>query len=437
MQKDKLKRKVCAAIDARRDDIIGIAENIWRHPELAFNEHHASALLADFWEQLGLKVRKNLAVTGCRADIAGHTAGPTVALMGEMDALAMPGHPDADPVTGAVHACGHHAQCAAVAGAAVGLVIPEVAAVIGGKIVLLAVPAEEHHEAEHYQPLLDSGKLQYTSGKQQLIHEGVFDDVDIAMMIHSGHDTFAPSSFNGFLLKNITFKGTASHAGLSPSTGINALSMARLALSALDFQRDTFRDEDTVRIHGIITRGGDAINIVPPEVELALQIRAKTPTAVNRAAAVVDRSLQSAAMAFGGEVEITTELGYFPFQSCSELEKLHAANLSILDPESRFYSYGHRPSSTDMGDVSMIIPSLHAYTNGTAGTPHQLDFLVTDPDKAYIRPAKLLAMNVIELLYGNAEAGRRIAALPVTLSRREYLQMTAERHSTQNWSYRV
>lgn len=436
MLKDELKQKACAAIDARRECIIDIAEKIWRHPELAFNEHHTSELIADFWDQLGLKVQRNLAVTGCRTDICGNTDGPTVALLGEMDALTLPEHPDAAPETGAVHACGHHAQCAAIAGAAIGLVLPEISENLAGKIALLAVPAEEHHEEEHYRILLESKKLQYTSGKQQLIHEGVFDDVDIAIMIHSGHDTFAPSSFNGFLLKNITFKGSAAHAGLSPSTGINALSMARLALSALDFQRDTFRDEDTVRIHGIITRGGDAINIVPPEVELALQIRAKTPEAIRHAAAIVDRSLQSAALAFGGEVEIATELGYFPFQSCQELEKVHAANLKLLDPESHFYSYGHRPSSTDMGDVSMIIPSLHAYTNGTSGTPHQLDFLVYDPDKAYIRPAKLLAMNAIELLYGNAESGRRISAVPTRLSRQEYTDSTAGRRSVKSWNYR-
>ncbi len=431
MQKNELKSLVCAAIEAKREHIIRIAEDIYKNPELAFQEYKTGKLLVSELKKLGLPLRKNLALTGCRADLKCQGTGPTVAILGEMDALAMPGHPTADFVTGAAHACGHHAQCANMLGAAIGLTIPEVREALSGAVAFIAVPAEEHLNSAHYKNL----KLKRTSGKQQMIHEGVFDDVNIAMMVHAGHDRFTITGFNGFSMKNVIFRGKASHAGLHPERGINALSMARLALSSIDFQRDTFRDDDSVRIHGIITKGGDAVNVTPARVELSLQIRARTPAAVQDASLKVDRSIQAAALAFGGAAEITTELGYLPFKSCRELEYLHEKNLHRLNPEARFICYGHRTSSTDMGDVSMIMPALHAYTGGSTGSPHQADFQVTDPELAYIEPSKLLAMNVIDLLYGDAATGAKVAAIPPVLTREQYLELTRDPVSKTEWSY--
>jgi len=356
--------------------------------------------------------------------------GPAVALLGELDAIILPEHPYADPETGAAHACGHHAQITALLGAAIGLTSFNLKEFLSGNIALIAVPAEEHHPENYYKELLSEHRISRTSGKQQLIAEGVFDDVDIAMMMHSGH-----AGFNGFLIKKIVFSGRAAHAGLSPEAGINALSMARLALSAVDFQRDTFRDSDAVRIHGMIQEGGNAINVVPSRVTATCQIRAKTTEALLDASGKVDRSVQAAALAFGGGAEITTESGYLPFKSSAGLEKIHEDNLNLLDPDSGFYNFGHRGSSTDMGDVSMIMPALHAYTGGTGGTPHARDFVVTDPDQAYLRPAKLLAMNAVELLYGNAESAYAVLKTEPELTREDYKKLYRESNQTKHWNY--
>ena len=434
MHGDELKQRVCDAIDAQRGKILAIGEWTLHHPETAFREEKTSAMAADFFRSLNLPVRTGLAVTGCRADWKGALPGPTVALLGELDAILLPEHPCADPATGAAHACGHHAQITALLGAALGLAaIPRDG--LHGNIALIAVPAEEHHPEDYYRELLESGRITRTSGKQELIAEGVFDDVDIAMMMHSGHADFTPSGFNGFVIKNIVFKGRSAHAGLSPEEGINALSMARLALSAIDFQRDTLRDDDAVRIHGIIRDGGSAINVIPSHVTASYQIRAKTPGALRSASEMVDRSVQAAALAFGGGAEITTESGYLPFRSSPGLEKIHEKNLKRLDPDSGFYNYGHRGSSTDMGDVSMIMPALHAYTGGTAGRPHTAEFLVTDPELAYLRPAKLLAMNAVELLLGGEAAASVLAEKP-ELTREEYRKLFEENNQTKGWDYR-
>jgi len=435
MSKEELKQRVCATIDAERDKIIGFADWVLRHPETAFRETQTSAKVKEFFYSLKLPLRENLAVTGCRADLKGSQAGPTVALLGEMDAIILPEYPYADPVTGAAHACGHHAQISALIGAALGLTAARASEEISGNIVFLAVPAEEHHPEDYYRELLASRTLSHTSGKQQLIAEGVFDDIDIAIMMHSGHADFTPSGFNGFVLKKIVFTGQAAHAGLSPEAGINALSMARLALSAIDFQRDTFRDDDAVRIHGILEEGGNAINVVPSQVIASFQIRAKSPAALQDASAKVDRSVQASALAFGAAAKISTESGYLPFKSSAALEKIHAANLQQLDPAAVFFNFGHRGSSTDMGDVSMLMPALHAYTGGTGGSPHTKEFVVTDPEQAYIRPAKLLAMNAIELLYGKAESAGEVLKTKPELSRQEYRKQQQNKLQTQAWDY--
>ena len=137
----------------------------------------------------------------------------------------------------------------------------------------------------------------------------------------------------------------------------------------------------------------------------------------------------------GGGAEITTESGYLPFKSSAGLEKIHEDNLNLLDPDSGFYNFGHRGSSTDMGDVSMIMPALHAYTGGTGGTPHARDFVVTDPDQAYLRPAKLLAMNAVELLYGNAESAYAVLKTEPELTREDYKKLYRESNQTKHWNY--
>lgn len=431
-----LKNKIRKIIADNRERIIAIGEQISHHPELGYREFKTSQLICDLLAELGLPVQKNLAITGCRAVLESGRPGPTVAILGELDALPVPSHPLADPVTGAAHACGHHAQIATLAGAAIALIKSKAIEKLSGKIAFIACPAEEFQGFDFCRKLIAEKKIAYCGGKAELIRLGVFDDVDIAMMIHAGGERFSPSGFNGFVMKKIVFAGKASHAGQGPHLGVNALSMARQALALIDAQRETFNEQDSVRIHGIITYGGTVVNVVPDRVELELQIRAKTPSAVRAAAMKVERCLQAAALAFGGAVKVETLPGYQPFKCCQELEQLHAANLKTLVPEATFSTGSHRGSSTDMGDVSMIIPSLHAYNGGFAGSPHGADFMVADPEQAYVQPAALLALNTVDLLFGDAAVGKRIAAMPTTLSRGEYRALMQETSKPAEWDYR-
>ena len=428
----ELKETVIAQIDSRRAEILQLADTLLHNPETGYKEFKTAELVKNELVKLGLKPQTGLAVTGVRADIDSGRPGPKIAIMGELDALPVPTHPFADPATGAAHACGHHAQLTMMLGAAAALV--PVVRELSGSLAFIAVPAEEFQALDYCRKLIEENRIRYCGGKPEFIRLGLMDDIDAVLLIHAGHDTFTPESFNGFCMKQIIFEGKAAHGGLRPWDGINAASMARQALNMIDAQRDTFDDKDSVRIHGIISDGGTAVNVVPARAELELQVRAKTPEAVVHACAVVDRCIKAAAMAFGGAVTINNLGGYMPYRSCAELNALHAGNLKELNGGT-LGNFGHRGSSTDMGDLSMLLPALHAYCAGFTGSPHAKDFVVTDPEKAYIDGAKLLAMDAVELLAGNAEKARKIAALPRVMDKETYLKYKEQMNSTEEYHY--
>lgn len=428
----ELKKQVIDSIDRRREEILALAENVLRHPELGYREFRTAELVKQEFVKLGLTPRTGLAVTGVRADIDSGRPGPKIAIMGELDALPVPTHPFADPETGAAHACGHHAQITMMLAAAAALV--PIIKELSGSLAFLAVPAEEFQSLDYCRKLIAEKQIAYCGGKPELLRLGVLDDVDAVLLIHAGHDRFVPESFNGFAMKQIVFTGKAAHGGLRPWAGINAASMARQALNMIDAQRDTFPDEESVRIHGIISDGGNAVNVVPARAELELQVRAKTPEAISRAGQVVDRCVRAAAQAFGGKVTITNLGGYLPYRSCPQLNALHAENLREFFGKT-LGNCGHRGSSTDMGDVSMLIPALHAYTGGFSGSPHARDFVVTDPELAYIEGAKLLALDAVELLANHAERGREIAAFPPAMDKKSYLQYKENMSSSKEYAY--
>ena len=428
----ELKKTIIGQIDSRRAEILQLADTLLHNPETGYKDFKTAELVKNELVKLGLKPQTGLAVTGIRADIDSGRPGPKIAIMGELDALPVPTHPFADPATGAAHACGHHAQLAMMLGAAAALV--PVVRELSGSLAFIAVPAEEFQALDYCRKLIAENEIRYCGGKPEFIRLGLVDDIDAVLLIHAGHDTFTPESFNGFCMKQIIFQGKAAHGGLRPWDGINAASMARQALNMIDAQRDTFDDRDSVRIHGIISDGGTAVNVVPARAELELQVRSKTPEAVVHACMVVDRCLKAAAMAFGGAVTINNLGGYMPYKSCAELNALHARNLKELNGGT-LGNFGHRGSSTDMGDLSMLIPALHAYCAGFTGSPHAKDFVVTDPEKAYIDGAKLLAMDAVELLAGNAEKAREIAALPRVMDKETYLKYKEQMNSTEEYHY--
>ncbi len=412
--KEALKQAVCAAIDARQAEIVRIGETILHHPETGFREVDTARLVAGQMERLGLRPQTGLALTGVKGRLPAGKPGPTLAILGELDSLRVSEHPLADAQTGAAHACGHNAQVAGMLGAAMGLLAAGAPAHLAGSLVFFAVPAEEMIDVEYRLELRAQGKLEFLAGKAELIRLGHFDDIDLAMMIHTKNGEGPPAtladSSNGAVIKKIRFLGRAAHAGSKPQIGINALNAANLAMMAIALHRETFYDEDTIRIHPIITRGGDAVSVVPAEVTMETFVRGKTLEGIVDANRKVDRCLRAAAMAIGATVEIQTIPGYLPQLNNRAMGALFGENAKAVLDVPDFPIGGHRTGSTDMGDVGHLMPVIHPYVRGAAGNAHAADWQIADARDAYVTPAKLLACTAIDLLYGDAAAATGVLA---------------------------
>jgi len=413
MDKEQLKQRIARAIDEKRDEIIGIGEQIEKNPELGFKEINTSALVKDVFKNLGLPYEDNLAITGVKAYGKGRSGDIKVAVMGELDAVVSPTHPFADKYTGAAHACGHNAQIANMLGVAIGLTASGALSELDGDVAFMAVPAEEFVELEYREKLRDEGKITFFGGKQEFIKIGAFDDIDMAMMVHSqaaegGRKAFIAPSSTGFIGKTVRYKGKEAHAGAVPHEGINALNAAMLGLMAIHVQRETFRDEDKIKVHPIITKGGDLVNIVPADVRMETYVRGKTIDAVVSANEKVNRALRAGAYAVGAEVEINEIPGYMPMDQSLEMNKLFAENIQMFIGKENIIEGVDLTGSTDAGDVSLIMPMLHPTIGGFLGNAHSKDFRVCDPEMVYIIPAKAMAFTVVDLLFDNAKLAKEI-----------------------------
>lgn len=425
--KEELKQAICQAVDQQRGKIEKIGDQIMENPELGFKEFKTAKLVADTLTAFHIPHETGLAITGVKGVIKGNKPGPTVALMGELDSLLVADHPNADAETGAAHACGHNAQIAGLMGAMMGLADTAAIDDLSGNIIIFAVPAEEYVEVEYRLGLLREGKLSFLGGKPELIQKGHFDDIGLAAMIHTHRDpelkkAAVMESCNGCIVKLIRYQGLAAHAGGSPHKGVNALNAANIAMAAINAQRETFKDADSIRVHPIITRGGDLVNVVPADVRLETFVRGRTNDAIMDANIKVDRALRAGALAIGAEVEINTLPGYMPLQDDSAMQKLFLQNAAMLVGASHCTETGHRTGSTDMGDISHIMPAVHPSMSGATGISHGNDFIIADKEMAYLAPAKALALMAVDLLYDNAATARDIIAQHKPLmSKDEYL----------------
>ncbi len=427
--KQELKEMVCAAIDARRDEIIAFADAVAAEPELGFKETKTAAKFTALLESLGRTPRTHIAHTGVIDAYQGAHSNIRVAVMGELDAILVADHPDADPSTGAVHACGHNAQLAAVAAIAYALHDTGLMEELDGDVVLMGVPAEENVEITYRNKLREEGKLWFLSGKQEFIRLGEFDDIDISVMQHSavaapGFRAGATSVCNGFTVKLINYKGKAAHAGAAPYDGVNALNAAMLGLMAVHAQRETFRDEDHIRVHPIITKGGDIVNIVPADVRLESYVRGSNTDAIMGASEKVNRAFRSGGDAVGAACEIIDLPGYLPLIQCEKLNELMYHELKTLVGDGVLNDCpGFGGGSTDLGDVSHLMPSIQSFFAGVEGGLHTKDFCLRDKELAILTAAKAMLCLVIELLYDGAAAGKQIKKdFKPVFTKEEYLR---------------
>ena len=384
----------------------------WENPETGYREWKGHKYLSDAFRALGYELTEAGNIPGFYTDVDTGRPGPMVVVFGELDALICRTHPECDPETGAVHCCGHAAQAAALLGLAAALKEPGVLEGMCGTIRLMAVPAEELIEVEYREELRKQGIISYYGGKVEFMRRGFMDGVDVAFMIHTSakpaHSGGVNKGSNGCIAKTVTYTGKSAHAGGSPQNGINALYAANQGLSAINALRETFWDNDHIRVHPIITCGGTVVNAIPERVTMESYIRGASMEAILAANKKVNRALAASAAALGANVELCDRPGYSPRIHDRGMMELTREAMEETLEEVYYESEGWGTGCSDLGDVSMVIPSVHPYIGGAVGTGHGADYYIPDVYTATVDSARVQAAMLVKLLEND---GARVAEI--------------------------
>jgi amidohydrolase len=402
-----LRTLALAHLRARSGAIHGLGERLRATPETGFRENGTAAILAEVLTSIGAEPETGLAITGVRAS-AGPAGAPEIVLLADMDAL-----PTAGVEGGVAHSCGHNAQMTVMLAVFSALLDAGAPDREGFRLTFLASPAEEYTELDQRMSLRAAGRIRYLSGKQELIRLGAFDRAVAVLKYHSMPDSprrraTVNGTLNGFMAKKAIFIGKSAHSGAHPHDGINALNAATIALQAIHVQRETFQDEDHIRVHPIMREGGFTVNTVPDRAVLETYVRGANPRAIRDAARKVDRALAAGAIAVGATLRILDTPGYQAFVPSPELGAVLAAAVRPFLPEADIQFDDRSFASDDIGDVACLVPTCQLGWSGFTGTIHAADFAPSDPDRAYVEPALALAAAAIEL--GRGGAARACAA---------------------------
>jgi amidohydrolase len=377
----ELKASVAREVDAHREQLIELSLRIHANPELGFQETGAASWLREYLAGHGFSVEAGICGLATAFRAVYGTGKPVIAILAEYDALPQLGH-----------ACGHNLIAASAAGA--GLASKPVIDQLGGGILVIGTPAEEVY-----------------GGKVVMAKRGAFENVDIAMMVHPGtHNTAATQALACQTLE-VEFQGRAAHAAAHPEAGINALEAMIQSFNALNSLRQHIRDR--ARIHGIITDGGEAPNVVPAHSAGTFIVRAEDDDYLDELKERVIDCFTGAATATGARLEHRWgDVRYAALRSNLTLARLFRENLESLGRRVRLSDPESALGSTDMGNVSQLVPAIHPEV---AIAPeevviHSPEFALAAASDAGSRgltdAAKAMAMTVADLVSSPETVGR-------------------------------
>ena len=382
----ELKGRVAAAVEAARDEIIDLSHRIHADPEPAFEEHHASAWVADSLRKHGFEVEHPAGslATAVRAVRRGGRGGtkPRIGILAEYDALP-----------GLGHGCGHNTMAASGVGAAIALAA--VADELPGEIVFLGTPAEERG-----------------SGKQIMIDDGLFEGVDAALLYHPCDRSHVESFPLASEDVTVVFHGLQAHAASDPWKGRNALDAMIQLFTSVGLWRQQLRS--TARVHGIITEGGTAANIIPDRTAAWFMIRADDQAYYEEMKTQFTKMAEAAALATGTTADVTYSGGATTMRNNGPLVERFRANMAAYGID----DMGDDPNagSTDMANVSWVVPTIHPdlaiCEEGVAG--HSIAFrdaaVTPRADETTLLAATLIAQTAIDLFEDPALVERAWAA---------------------------
>ncbi|MFC1941107.1 M20 family metallopeptidase [Chloroflexota bacterium] len=373
MELEKLKALVTKEINLRRPQLSELSLKIHSNPELGFHEVKAASWLTNYLEENGFSIERDICElpTAFRASYG--KGKPVIAILAEYDAL-----PDLG------HACGHNLIAVSAIGA--GVASKPVVDQFGGSILVIGTPAEEIY-----------------GGKAIMAERGAFNNLDIAMMVHPGTCDNAITNALACQTLEVEFWGKAAHTAAQPEGGINALEAMLQSFAAINSLRQHIKS--SARIHGIITDGGEAANIVPAHSAGQFIVRAEDNTYLDELKEKVLNCFIGASTTTSARLEYKwSEVRYAPMRNNLTLARLFTRNMRSLGRKITPPDPGHGFGSTDMGNVSQLVPSIHprvgiAQEDVLSHSPQFASAAASEAGiKGMLDAAKALAMTVVDLV---------------------------------------
>lgn len=373
MEEEKLKEKLKAELEIRRSELVRLSSDIHDNPELGFQEVKAVSWLSNYLENNGFCVEKGVAGLATAFQATYGEGKPKIAVLAEYDALP-----------GIGHGCGHNIIAASAVGAGVASKI--VVDNLGGSIIILGTPGEETF-----------------GGKIDMIKAGIFDDVDVAMMVHPSVLNMAIYRTLACLPLEVEFFGKAVHAAIHPAEGVNALEAIILAFNSINSLRQHIKEQ--ARIHGIITNGGEAPNVVPAYSAAKFIIRAPDYAYLEELQGKVLNCFKGASLASGARLKYRWgEKVYAPIRNNVAMARLFSDNLESLGRKLDIFDSQSPFGSSDIGNVSEVVPSMHPVV-AIASPPvslHSTEFASAAASEAgyqgLLDAAKAMAMTVVDII---------------------------------------
>ena len=406
-------------LEKDKKQLFELGDLLFRNPELGYKEFTNKKILTDYLTDNGIKVEELGFRTAFKASIG--SGSPRIGLIAELDALPTLGHPYASKIDNAAHSCGHSTQCAIMAYTLVKLkdVIKK------GTVTLYFTPAEEFTDIAFRKQLIKNKEINYIGGKVNMLTAKQFDDEDLFIHLHTmgeGQYMFSlNSSMAGFVYKEITFHGLATHAAVAPDKGINALNEFVLFDNALNMLRETFKEKDYIRIHGILSEGGQTVNSIPEKTVYECYVRSMNQKALFETATKVDNAAKYCAKAIGGKATIKTTPGYLPMNQNRLINDVIRENMLKHCTIEQIHDGEVSMAAGDIGDLSIFKPTVQFGYSGFKGNCHGKDLCVADYNRAYLIPSEVVYDSVLYLLQHKEYVDKIKKEFKPLMTKKEYL----------------
>lgn len=389
------KEELLEYLEKEKQAIYQRGDAFFQCAELGFREVETAKKITDLLDEWGVSYKKEVALTGVIATL-GTGDGYHIAFVADIDAL-----PRKDG-RGNIHSCGHSIQTTMGLSLLKALHDSGILEKTDAKVSFFFTPAEEYIDFEYRDRLIASGKLEFRSGKQNMIALGCFDGVDCVLSAHANGDEGTKfdvdSTLAGFMAKKAIFMGRAAHSGAAPHLGRNTLHGATLAMNAISFLKDQFAVEKGLRLNPVLTVGGGSVNTIPDETVMETYVRANDNETLFEACRRFDGCVEHCAKALDLEYKISNTVGYLPLTQSKGLNNVVRENMLRHCSSDEIVESPVSGASGDVGDLAFLIPTIQFGFSGVKGRFHDDSFEICDYKNCYITAGKVMLGTIYDLI---------------------------------------